>query len=79
MIPRCRPDEVLQDLAIAIDPGGALLSILAVHVGQQPLEVEVNMTPTALGLQSALVRHDKIARVVHQGVEYVGGHETIAP
>jgi hypothetical protein len=78
MIPRCRPDEVLQDLSIDIDQGGDLLSILAVHVGQQPLEVEVNMTPTDLGLQSALVRHDKIAQVVHHGVEYVGGHDTIA-
>ena len=38
----------------------------------------MHMTSTDLGFQSALVRHDKSAQVVHHGVEYVGGHDTIA-
>src|SRR6266446_1449899 len=78
MIPRCRPDEVLQDLSIDSDQGGNLLGILAVYVGQQPLEVAVHMAPAGLGLQGMLVRHDKIAQTVHHLGEYVGGHDTIA-
>jgi hypothetical protein len=55
MIPGHRADEVLDDLALNIDEGGDLLRILPLQMGQQPLEVEVNMAPAGLGLQRVLV------------------------
>ena len=43
MIPGSGANEVLDDLSLDIDEGGDFLGILAVHVGQQPLEVEMDM------------------------------------
>src|SRR5713226_7161645 len=79
MIPEGGAHEVLQDLSLDIDQGGDLLGMLAVHVGQQPLEGEVHMAPAGLGLQSALGRHDKIAQAVHHGGEHVGGNDAVPP
>ena len=76
--PRGGADEVLQDLSLDIDEGGDFLGILAVHVGQQPLKVEVDMAPDGLGLQGVLIRRDKIAQAVHHMGEHVGGHHTVA-
>jgi hypothetical protein len=45
----------LEDLALDIDQGRNGLSILAVDVRQQPLEVEVHVALAGLGLQGVLV------------------------
>jgi hypothetical protein len=47
-------------------------------MGQQPLEVEVNMAPTGLGLQSVLIGHDELAQTLHHLMEDIGGNDTIA-
>jgi hypothetical protein len=77
MIPGSDANEVLDDLSLDIDSGGDFLGILAVHVGQQPLEGEVDMAPAGLGLESALVWHDKIAQAVHHQVEHVRGNDAV--
>jgi hypothetical protein len=78
MIPWYRADEVLDDLALDIDEGGDLLRILPLQMGQQPLEVEVNMAPAGLGLQSVLLGYDELAQPIHHLREDVGGDNTIA-
>src|SRR5713226_4488815 len=49
-----RPNEVLHDLSLDIDQGGNFLGILALQMGQQPLEVEVHGALAGLGLQRVL-------------------------
>jgi hypothetical protein len=78
VVPERGANEVLDDLSIDIDHGGNFLGIFVVHVGQQPLEVAVDMALTGFGLQRVLVRYDKIAQAVQHGVEHLGGHETVA-
>jgi hypothetical protein len=78
MIPRRRPDEVLDDLALDIDQGRDRLSILAVHVRQQPLEVEMHGVLVGFGLQRLLLGHHELAETFHHLRENVRGHETIA-
>ena len=79
MIPGRGADKVLDDLWRDIDQGRDLLRILALQVGQETREIEVDMVPASLGLQGVLVRHDKIAEVVHYRVEHVGGNDTVPP
>jgi hypothetical protein len=50
MIPWCGADEFLDDLAVDIDEGGDVLGILAGQVRQQPLEIEVHVALSGLGL-----------------------------
>src|SRR5262252_2075734 len=78
MIPGCRPDEVLDDLALDSDQGRDRLSILAVHVRQQPLEVEMHGVLVGCGLQRLLIGRNELAETLHPLRENVRGHETIA-
>jgi hypothetical protein len=55
MIPRGRPDECLDDLALDINQRRNVLGILPGQVGQQSLEVEVHVALAGLGLQHVLV------------------------
>src|SRR5262249_7806305 len=61
MIPGGSADELLQDQALDIDQRGDVLGILAWQVGQQPLEVEVNVALADFRLQSVLIGHGEIA------------------
>src|SRR5215510_7272648 len=79
MIPGRRADEVLNDLTLDIDQGRDRLSILAVHVRQQPLEVEMHgVLLVGFGLQRLLIGHHERAETLHHLRENVRGHETIA-
>src|SRR5262245_6680748 len=78
VIPGRRADEVLDDLALDIDQGRDRLSILAVHVRQQPLEVEMHGVLVGFGLQRLLIGHNELAETIHHLLENVRGHETIA-
>ncbi len=69
--------ECLHDLSLDIDERRDVLGILARQVGQQPLEVEVDVALAGLGLKNMLVGHDELAQPVHHLIEHVGGHETI--
>jgi hypothetical protein len=70
--------EVLQDLALDIDPRRDGLSILAWQMRQQPLEVERQGLLVGFSPQRVLIGHDELAKSVDHLLEYVGGHETIA-
>ena len=50
MIPRSSTDEFLHDESLDIDEGGDVLGILAGQVRQQPLEIEVHVALSGLGL-----------------------------
>src|SRR5215470_9125374 len=78
VIPGRRTDEVLDDLALDIDQGRDRLSILAVHVRQQPLEVEMHGVLVGCGLQRLLIGHNELTETLHHLRENVRGHETIA-
>src|SRR6516165_3133567 len=68
----------LQDLSLDIDQGRDRLSILAVHVRQQPLEVEMHGVLIGCGLQRLLIGHNELAETIHHLRENVRGNETIA-
>jgi hypothetical protein len=53
MSPGCGADELLDDQALNIDEGGDLLSILAVQVGQEAYQIEVQMAFVGLALKRA--------------------------
>src|SRR6266446_4735588 len=55
VIPWRGADELLDDQALNIDEGGDLLSILAVQVGQEAYQIEVQMTFAGLGLKPMLI------------------------
>ena len=76
MIPRCRADEVLDDLSLDIDQGRDCLGILAGQVGQQSLEIKVHVV--LAGLERVLIGHDELAEAVYEGGEHLGGHDAIA-
>jgi len=73
----CRAHECLHDLSLDIGERRDVLGILARQVGQQPLEVEVDVALASLGLQNMLIGYDELAQPVHHLMEHVGGHETI--
>src|SRR5215831_15491190 len=50
MIPWCGADEGLDDLSLDIDKSGNVLGIVAGEVRQEPLEIEVQVTLSSLGL-----------------------------
>jgi hypothetical protein len=77
MIPGGRADELLQDQALDIDQRRDVLGILAWHMGQQPLEVEVHVALAGLGLQSVLIGCHELAQTVHHVMEHVGGNDTV--
>src|SRR5215831_17419046 len=78
MIPGSGANEVLDDLSLDIDEGGDGLGILARHVGQQPLEVEMHGMRVGCGLQRLSIGHHELTQTIHHLREDVGGHETIA-
>src|SRR5215471_12179702 len=78
IIPGHRAEEVLDDLALDIDEGGDVLRILALQMGQQPLEVEVHVVLAGLARERVLIGYDELAQTLHHLMEDVGGHETIA-
>jgi hypothetical protein len=78
MIPGSGANEVLDDLALDIDEGGDGLGILAIHVGQQPLEIEMHGVRVGCGLQRLSIGHHELAQTIHHLREDVGGHKTIA-
>jgi hypothetical protein len=47
-------------------------------VGQQSLEVEMQVALDGLSLKGVLKGHDELAQTVDHRVEHVGGHDTIA-
>ena len=77
MIPGRCADKLLQDQALDIDESGDLLSILAWHVGQQPLEVQVDIALAGLGLKRVLIGHDELAQTIHHVVEDIGGNDAV--
>ena len=78
MIPRGGTDEYLDDLAFDIDQSGDVLGIFTGEVRQQPLEIEMHVTLSGLGLQRLLIGHDERGQTVDHGVEDVGGHDAVA-
>src|SRR6266446_25488 len=78
MIPRRRADKFLHDQALDSDEGGDLLGILAVQVGQQPLEVEVHVALAGLSLKSMLIGHHEVVQPLYHVVEHVRGNDAIA-
>src|SRR5215471_17004801 len=79
MIPWYRADEVLDALALHIDPCRDGLGILAWQRGQEPLEVEVHGVVGGLGRKRPLIGHDERTETIEHPMEDVRGHETIAP
>jgi hypothetical protein len=67
---------LLSDLALDIDPGRDCLGILAWHMRQEPLEVEVH--GVRVDLDRLLIGQDKLAQTLHHLMEDVGGDEAIA-
>ena len=55
MIPRGGTDACLDDLSFDIDQSGDVLGIFAGQVREQPLEREVEVALSGLGLQCLLV------------------------
>src|SRR5262245_51289239 len=78
MVPGSGANEVLDDLALDLDEGGDGLGILAMQVGQQPLEVELHGVRAGFSLQRLLIGHHELAQTLHHLREDVGGHKTIA-
>jgi hypothetical protein len=78
MIPWCGTDEVLNDLSLNIDPRRDVLGILALQMGQQPLEGEMHRVLVGFGLQRLLIGHNELAQTIHHLIEDVGGNDTIA-
>jgi hypothetical protein len=77
MIPWCRPDEVLDDLALDIDQGRDRLSILAVQVGQETCQIAMHMLLAGLRRQILLIGHDELAQPVQHGTEHVGRNDAV--
>ncbi len=73
-----RADEVLDNLALDLDERRDVLSLLPGQVGQQALEVAVQVALADLGLQHVLIGHDERGQRLHHPLEEVGGNETIA-
>jgi hypothetical protein len=78
VVPWCGANECLHDLSLHIDERRDVLGILAGQVRQQPLEVEMDVALTGLGLKRLLIGHYERAQTVHHLMEHVGGHKTIA-
>ena len=78
VVPGRGANECLYDLSLDSDERRDVLSILAGQVGQQPLEVEMDVSLAGLGLKNMLVGHDELAQPVDHLMEHIGGHETIA-
>jgi hypothetical protein len=64
MIPGGCADERLDDQTLNIDEGGDLLGILAVQVGQEAYQIEVQMAFAGLGLEPVLIGHHEVAQTV---------------
>jgi hypothetical protein len=64
MIPRYCADEVLDDLSLDIDQGRNVFGGLAGQVGQQSLEVEVQVVLNGLGLERVLGGHDELTQPI---------------
>src|SRR5215468_7263718 len=78
MIPWGGADEGLDDLALDIDERGNVLGIFAGEVRQEPLEIEVHVALSSLGLQRLLIGHDERGQLVDHGGEDVRGNDAIA-
>ena len=78
MIPWRGADECLDDLSFDIDESGDVLGIFTGQVRQQPLEIEVHVALSGLGLQRLLIGHDERGQTVDHGVEDVGGNDAVA-
>ena len=72
MSPGGSADELLQDEALDINQRCDVRGILAWHVGQPPLEVEVHVTLAGLGLQSTLIGRNAITETVHPRFKGLG-------
>jgi len=79
VIPGGGTEEVLENLSLDIDERRDVLGILPGQVGQEPLEVEVDVALAGLGLQRSLIGHHEVAQPLHHGGEHVGGHDTVTP
>jgi len=77
VVPGRRTDEVLHDQALDIDQGSNLLGILAVQMGQETCQVEVDIALAGLGLESVLIGHDEIAQTINHVMEHVGGNDAV--
>src|SRR5207302_7341146 len=78
MIPRGGTDECLDDLSFDIDQSGDVLGIFTGEVRQQPLEIEMHVTLSGLGLQRLLIGHNECGQTVDHGVEDVRGYDAVA-
>jgi hypothetical protein len=77
VVPGGGADEVLHDQALDIDQRRDVLGILAWQVGQQPLEVEVDVALAGFRLKSFLIGHHEVAQTVNHMVEDIGGNDAI--
>ena len=77
VIPGSGAKEVLHDQALDIHQRRDGLGILAWQVGQQPLEVAVQVALAGLGLKCLLIGHHELAQTVYHGGEHVGGNDTV--
>jgi hypothetical protein len=71
-------NKFLQDLSLDVDSRRDVLGILSGQVGQQSLEVEMQVALDGLSLKGVWKGHDELAQTVDHRVEHVGGHDTIA-
>ena len=78
MIPWCGADEGLDDLSLDIDERDNVLGIFAGEVRQEPLEREVHVALSSLGLRRLLIGHDERGQPVDHGSEDIRGNEAIA-
>src|SRR5262249_13855575 len=78
MIPWRSADECLQDLSLDIDERGDVFGIFPGQVRQQPLEIEVQVALSGLGLQRLSVGYDERGQTVDHRVEDVRGNDAVA-
>ena len=77
MIPWHCADEVLDDPVLDSDQRRDVLSILAWHVGQQPLEVKVYIALASFRLKRSLLGHHEVAQTVNHMGEDIEGNAAI--
>ena len=77
VVPGRGANEVLHDQALDLNQRRDVLGIFAWQVSQQPLDVEMHIALTGLGLESMLIGHDAIAQTVHHVSEDVRGNDAI--
>jgi|RhiMetdeSRZDD1v2_1073273.scaffolds.fasta_scaffold398988_2 hypothetical protein len=79
MLPGRWADDLLQDHALDLDQRRDGLGMLARHVRQQPLAVEVPMALAGFRLKNMLIGHHEVTQALHHGVEDSRGNAASTP